>query len=56
MTQKQTVSEWIVTPAIRDPIRLPPEIRDAARIVGVIRALLLDDRLTAVMITGHLWT
>lgn len=47
MTQKQTVSERIVGPTIRDPIRLPPEIRDAARIVDVIRALLLDDRLTA---------
>ena len=46
MTQKQTVSEWIVTPAIRDPIILPPEIRHAARSVSFIRALLLADRLT----------
>jgi len=47
MTQQKAVSDWILTPTIRDPIRLPPVGRDAARIVAVIRALLLEDRITA---------
>ena len=46
MTQKQSVSPWVVTPAIRDPIRLPPDIRGVAHVVAFIRGLLLDDRLT----------
>ena len=46
MTQKQSVSPWVITPAIRDPIRLPPNIRGVAHVVAFIRGLLLDDRLT----------
>ena len=33
MMQKQTVRQWVVTPAIRDPIRLPPEIRGGAHML-----------------------
>ena len=47
MTQKHSISQWVVTPAIRDPIRLPPNIRGVAHVVAFIRGLLLDDRLTA---------
>ena len=47
MTQEEIVSQWVFTPAIRDTIRLPPDIPGAARVVGIIRALLLDYRLAA---------
>ena len=48
MRQKQAVnSSWVVTPSIRDPLILPPDVRGAAHIVAVVRALLLDDRLPA---------
>ena len=51
MTQKQTISQWVATPAIRDPIRMPPDIMgvalmEVAHVVAFIRGLLLDDRLT----------
>ena len=42
--QQRVVREWVVTPAIRDPIRVPPDVPKAAHIV---RALLLEGRLTA---------
>lgn len=43
----RTTAQWVANPAIRGTIQAPPDVRGAAYIVAVIRALLLDDRLTA---------
>jgi hypothetical protein len=46
MTTK-TTAQWVASPTIRGTIRVPPDVRGAAYVVAVIRALLLENRLPA---------